>query len=406
VIRLLLIFSLCGCSDETSLGAACDRPCYSGPKGTEGVGQCAAGAPVCEPGTNNVTECDEVLPSVEVCDSVDNDCDGETDEELTDEPPDCLTRGECQGTVAGCRKGSWICPYPETVESTSETRCDGLDNDCDGLVDEGIFDSWTVAERSCYGGNPPESIAQLPCHPGVFQCVNAEIVCAGDNTPTKEICDGIDNDCNGLRDDSDDIIEKTYQIVFIIDTSGSMWSDIAAVALALSTYVEQFQNNPSVEFALVNMSTFTVWGDPLVTVEEDFSDIAVIQSALLTLVADGVGYEASLDSMMMVCDQTANTLALSWRPETEAIVLGFTDEPPQTWLHDDNTWGFNGDTLAADVTAACLSHNVLPGMWTLYPSLFEPMLLAANGFHFVLVNDWQSIVDDLNTIEIVPCTQG
>jgi hypothetical protein len=74
----------CDALDNDCNGAVDDMPpraCYSGPAGTEGVGVCGAGRQQCSAGSWLGCE-GEVLPSVEICDGYDNDCDGAVDDGL------------------------------------------------------------------------------------------------------------------------------------------------------------------------------------------------------------------------------------------------------------------------------------------------------------------------------------
>jgi uncharacterized protein (TIGR03382 family) len=76
--------------------------------------------------------------SAEICDGLDNDCDGQVDEELT---RGCSSA--CGSGVETCQAGTWAgCDAPAP---TAET-CDGNDNDCDGVVDQGDV---------CGGDEPP-----------------------------------------------------------------------------------------------------------------------------------------------------------------------------------------------------------------------------------------------------------
>ncbi len=69
--------------------------------------------------------------------------------------------------------------------------CDGADNDCDGLVDED-----PVSADPCATGNVGI------CAAGRRRCVDGEEICISEDNPDEEVCDGLDNDCDGLIDEN------------------------------------------------------------------------------------------------------------------------------------------------------------------------------------------------------------
>ena len=157
-------------------------------------------------------------PAVEICgNGLDDDADGKVDEGCS-----CPQGGmhECYpGTrrLAGiglCAAGTQTCmgdqefggwgPCTEAVTPAPEV-CDGMDNDCDGVVDDGCL--CTIgATRACYGG--PAGTAHVgACRDGTQAClVGVGGVgsfwgpCSGDVHPDVDVCDGLDNDCDGTVD--------------------------------------------------------------------------------------------------------------------------------------------------------------------------------------------------------------
>ena len=92
-----------------------------------------------------LTECNAQVPEMEICNGVDDNCNGAVDEDLGGQV--CMVdneHGECEGTDL-CVGGMTLCDAPDPAPEF----CDGLDNNCDGQVDENSLDSDDDGQANC-----------------------------------------------------------------------------------------------------------------------------------------------------------------------------------------------------------------------------------------------------------------
>ena len=160
----------------------------------------------CNPGPNfvlNSDDCDDQNPAVnpnasESCNGLDDNCDGQIDEGLTtDADGDGYTVvGSCGGSADDC-DDSDADIHPGATEA-----CDGIDNNCNGSIDEGVLNTY-YADTDGDGFGNASSTTQACTQPGGFVADNTD--CDDTNNAiypnAPELCDGLDNDCDGDVDE-------------------------------------------------------------------------------------------------------------------------------------------------------------------------------------------------------------
>ncbi len=135
-------------------------------------------------GGDEAAEDEALRPAVELCDAVDNDCDTEIDEDFPDDNEDgvvdCLEE-DADGDGVLPWQGDCDDENPDTYEGAEEI-CDGLDNDCNGFPDMDI------------GGEQDRD------GDGSLSCEDCEDLVATNFPGNPEVCDGLDNDCDTVID--------------------------------------------------------------------------------------------------------------------------------------------------------------------------------------------------------------
>lgn len=155
----------------------------------EGVTRSCSSA--CGPGTESCDNgqfqtCLPDNPPPESCNGNDDDCDGDVDEDFPEDGMTCDT-----GEVGRCSAGAWACVQGglacQRTDGPIAESCNGVDDDCDGLVDED--DGGLVLAEEC-GGMCPDGAVRLCLNGGWSACAYGHV----------EICDGSDSNCDGGDD--------------------------------------------------------------------------------------------------------------------------------------------------------------------------------------------------------------
>ena len=198
----------------------------------DGYGDAAAGVTACEAPDGYVadaTDCDDgeaaVFPGAdEACNGVDDDCDGEIDEGSADmstfwADADGDGFGDPDSSIEACAApegyvadASDCDDADAAVHPDALEQCNGVDDDCDGAIDEDIPDTstwYTDADGDGYGD--PDSAVEDCAQPSgtVSDATDCDDTDSEISPIATERCDSIDNDCDGLVDDEDDSVAVT-----------------------------------------------------------------------------------------------------------------------------------------------------------------------------------------------------
>ena len=360
---------------------------------------CGAGYETCFGG--NWISCTAPPEKEEICDGLDNDCDGSIDEDLEcvctiqdvgalfpcqEDPllcgqgyktcecvnPDCtmLTMTDC---YAICY---WIPPSDPSIVCDpligmplSQEKCNNFDDNCNQEIDEDLY-------TPCYTG-PEGTIMVGICIPGEMTCETGTwgsydedenfipYYCDGEITPQEEICNGLDDDCDGIADWGEEM--KETDILFIVDWSGSMGDEIDAVLIALNQFAQNFSDEDVIKWAFMRgpVSEPNHPYNERLELQQDlvgFSDYLVSLANMdVSMQTMSTAFEMMLDAIYIAVHNITATLPkpisdflwagqtgslkyvtesvpplqnfdISWRAPADRVIVVFSDESTQSYL--------------------------------------------------------------------------
>ena len=254
-------------------------------------------------------------------------------------------------------------------------ECNNFDDNCNQLIDEDLY-------VQCYSGDPSTLYIGI-CLPGTMTCVTGlwgnyseftedfiNGLCKDEIPPQEEVCNGIDDDCDGITDSGEEL--QPVDVMFIVDWSGSMDTEIYAVMTALNKFAGHYSDEEVLQWGIM----IGPLRDTTITYKEylkmhhnmtGFSDFlsSMAQLNLNSYIMNGAR-EMLMDAIYLslhnlvgsavlpyqIADLSWSTIKgvthsvpelkdfqVNWRSEADVkrVIIVFSDETPQSYLEPSIT---------------------------------------------------------------------
>ncbi|MDP2309499.1 MAG: MopE-related protein [Pseudomonadota bacterium] len=193
------------------------------------------------------TDCNDSAPSIhpgatEVCNGLDDDCDTSIDEGATDATlfyadADADTYGDAATTTASCSAPSGYTSDASdcddrsaTVHPGAEERCNGIDDDCDALVDDNAEDSttWYADDDGDAFGDATSTVEDCAPPTGYTgDATDCDDLDSAIHPGAPESCNGVDDDCDGSVD-----VGAVDAPLWYVDADGDAFGDVGGALAA------------------------------------------------------------------------------------------------------------------------------------------------------------------------------
>jgi hypothetical protein len=191
--------------------------------------------------------------ATELCNSVDDDCDGATDEEDAADAPtwysdlDMDGYGDPANSTVSCALPPGMTDNPDdcddgdsAVNPGATEQCNSIDDDCDGAVDDddasldlSSATSWHDDDDGDGYGDPTTAVTQCTAPAGsVSDDTDCDDLDAAVNPAATEVCNGVDDDCDGAADDDDSSVDLSTGETFYTDADGDGYGTASTTTLA------------------------------------------------------------------------------------------------------------------------------------------------------------------------------